>query len=325
MPKPAKPKRRSILAPYKDPTPRNSDKNRDCNPTTMPNPDKITSRPSPDADSHSPSSILTASKQEVLSLLHEIRSQQCTKDDLKQYSDAINSRFKEVDKQLVKTKKQLEANTNNIDTMQCRLTAVEENAATARFENELAKQRLLRNNLSIAGVPRTADECLKTIASEIFNILGCESTESCIDSCYRINNNAECGIFIVKIKAYELKHRILTTKTDKNLSLNDIDPLCQSDQPIYINNHVTPFFGKLMAEGRRAVKEKKIHSCWMSSNGPLLKVVADGKQLLFHSSAHLESIISEGQKTMAAAPRTAKRKRHDAPGSSTGNAPKSRK
>lgn len=317
----AKSKRRSILAPYRESSTRNRDINRDNTSLSMAAPSEnldpasIRSNLSTNSTANTPN-ILTASREEVISLLQEIRSHQCTKDDLKSYSNAINTKFKEVDKQL-------ETNTENIESMDNRLAALEIDAATARFETELGKQRLLRNNLSIVGVPRTSEECLETIATEIFRSLGCESAKTTIDSCYRINNNAECNIFIAKLKAYELKHHILAAKMDKRLSLKDIDRLCSSDQPIYINNHLTPFFGKLLADGRRAVKEKKIHSCWMSSNGPLLKLEVNGKQMNFYSAEHLATIIEDDQTSKVAVTKTSKRKRQD--GAIAGKAPKSKK
>lgn len=63
-----------------------------------------------------------------------------------------------------------------------------------------------------------------------------------------------------------------------------------------MNNHVTPFFGKLLAEGRRAVKDRKIHSVWLTRNGCTMRFEENGNELVYHSVKELdEMILSHGK------------------------------
>ena len=53
----------------------------------------------------------------------------------------------------------------------------------------------------------------------------------------------------------------------------------QVNAQIYLNNHVTPFFGRLLAAGRQATKDEIIHSCWIGTSGCLIKVKENDKPL----------------------------------------------
>lgn len=94
---------------------------------------------------------------------------------------------------------------------------------------------------------------------------------------------------------YDTKQNILAKKTTKSIVVKDINSNISSnaDSIIYINNHVTPFFGKLLAEGRKATKAKQIHSCWMSSIGAQLKFSEDGKHHLYTTAEQISELINK--------------------------------
>lgn len=188
----------------------------------------------------------------------------------------------------------MEVNANGILELGARVRTLEETVELVRFQAELNKQKLLRCSLCIVGVPRTSDECLKSIAAVIFRHVGYGVAFENIDACYRINNRIDCDTFIVKLKDVHAKRLILRAKFGKRLSLitSDTGYPCTLNRPIYINNHVTPFFGRLIAAGRKAIKEKRIHSCWMSAQGPVMKLeVNDKQQHVYYSVEHLTSTI----------------------------------
>lgn len=61
---------------------------------------------------------------------------------------------------------------------------------------------------------------------------------------------------------------------------------------MFINNHVTPFFGKLLAEGRKAVKAKKLHSVWLNKDGCYLRFAKKGKEFSYRSTKELNSLYN---------------------------------
>lgn len=101
-------------------------------------------------------------------------------------------------------------------------------------------------------------------------------------------------MFIVKINNFAVKQRILKAKINKDVRLRDVTNLNASDgNPlIFINNHVTPYFGKLLAEGRKAVKDKKIHSVWFNRNGCKLRLEANGPERVYRNMIEFNGLIS---------------------------------
>lgn len=227
-------------------------------------------------------------RNEVMELLVSIKKEQCTKADLKDYSDSINTKFNE-------TNARIDHNESKVTDLSTRVDRMESIVFNNLYESELNKQKLLRNNLSIMGVPKMKNEDLKITARNIFKFIGCDATPANIINCYRVDSNksSDAKIFIVKLNNYELKQEILKHKVQKAVKLKDIVSSHSSmeNQIIYINNHVTPFFGKLMSEGRKMQKVGKIHSVWLSSGGCQIKFSDDGPRFRYQSIDQLEEII----------------------------------
>ncbi len=235
-------------------------------------------------------SIIAYAKNEMMMLLKEIRnsqSSQCTKNDLMEYSQTINKQFVAMDKRV-------SSNTSTIKTMEDRIKTIETTLESNKHESELAKQSVLSRNLSIIGVPASENEDLKWIALSIFSNIGCKLTNKDIFSCYRIKKgNVFTDIFIVKINDFAVKNQILKSKVNKEVRLKDVMTIAFQGNPIiYVNNHVTPFFGKLLAEGRKAVKEKKIHSVWLTRQGCKLRFEENGVERIYCSTDELYGLIS---------------------------------
>lgn len=225
------------------------------------------------------------SNDDLRSLLLSIQKSQCTKDDMKSFTDSVNSKLVQIETKVTSQDAKIEA-------MNHRLDKCENQAASAQYQLELEKQRTLKNNVSIFGVCRMDEENLYQIVSSIFKQIGCTVTEQQIVKCYRINGNAN-NIIVTTLSDYELKQSILKVKAKKPVTLGDVIK-CNPDvssSVIYINNHVTPFFGKLLKEGRDAVKKGDIHSCWINSFGCQMKFDEDGKQHCYRSVEDLLGLI----------------------------------
>lgn len=65
-----------------------------------------------------------------------------------------------------------------------------------------------------------------------------------------------------------------------------------SSQLIYLNPHVTPHFSKLMARDRLAVKDKKLHSYYISTQGLMIKSSEEGPARAIVSFEQFYSILN---------------------------------
>lgn len=235
--------------------------------------------------------IVQLANDEMMVLLKEIRNSQsalCTKTDLHDYSNSITKKFGEVDQRV-------SSNTSAINSFASRLSKIESSLASSKYETEINKQHAIARNLSIMGIPPTDNEDLVSIAMSLFALVGCALARADIFGSYRVKNaNSSSNIVVVKLNDLSIKHRILKSKFGKELKLKDViqcNPR-NNNQVIYINNHVTPFFGKLLSEGRKAVKEKIIHSVWLSKDGCRLRFVADGEERGYRSVGALHDLTN---------------------------------
>lgn len=227
---------------------------------------------------------------DLRALLLSIKKSQCTKKDMKLYTETINSKLVDIESKISK-------HDDSIALVNKRLEKCENQAATAQFGMELEKQRSLKNNISVFGIGHKEGENLQQIILSLFQKIGCNVNEKQISSCYRLSGKGK-GIIIVKLSDYELKLNILKIKAKKPVTVGELlsDSTNDASDVIYINNHVTPFFGKLLQEGRKASKNGDIHSCWLNAFGCQLKFAEDGKQHMYRSIEELTSLIKGNMK-----------------------------
>lgn len=235
-------------------------------------------------------------KDEMLSLLKEIRDSQsslCTKDDLQEYGLSISKKFNDMDHRV-------SSNEASLQTVTSRISQIESSLARNNHDAELVKQNQIARNLSILGVPALPNEDLISIALKIFSLIGGEFTNSDIAECYRVQNRgSQTNIFIVILNSVATKFQILKLKSKKDLRLNDVisNNVTNDNPSIYVNNHTTPFFGKLLADGRKAVKNKQIHSVWLGKDGCRVRFEEKGKDQLYRNISELNALISHRNKS----------------------------
>lgn len=228
---------------------------------------------------------------EMNALLHTILKNQCTKDDFKDFSINVNHRLGCIEERL-------EGNDDKMMNMVKRMVDCEESTASIKYQMEFDRQRQLKENITVHGIPSTNNENLNELISKLLSKIDCEASASKIATSYRIRGN-NINIIVVKLADFETKQLILSTKQKHKLSLGDVMSNSKEPKtPLYINNHTTPFFGKLLAEGRKMIKTGKIHSCWLNNFGCQLKFTENGKNFNYKSLADLNKLIDgEGSKT----------------------------
>lgn len=227
---------------------------------------------------------------DIMAFLESMKKQQCTKDDLSKLETAMSSKIDEV-------KSTAEENTGKIRQLAKRLDKFETTANMSSYNNELQKQRQLKTNVCIMGIPPFEKELPIDTAASVFKAIECDISSASIATAYRTKGKA--SIIVVKLANYEDKIKILNAKASKIVRVSDIADCDASvaSNFVYVNNHVTPYFGKLLKEGRDAVKNKQIHSCWLSSSGCMLKLAEDGPSMGFNTSKEFQKIIKERPST----------------------------
>lgn len=192
-----------------------------------------------------------------------------------------------------------------------RLEKFETAANNTTYNSELQKQRQLKNNVCIMGVPSFEAESPITTAITVFKAVGCELSTSSIVSAYRTKGTS--SQIVVKLSNYDDKIKILNAKAKKVVRVSEIaicDPSVATNF-VFINNHVTPYFGQLLKEGRAAVKNRQIHSCWLSSSGCMLKLDEEGVSMNISTINELQKIIRDKASTSKSKQQEGKRNKPD--------------
>lgn len=260
------------------------------NEQTENSPNKSEANVSTESDDDGNKTVISSpSNSDLHKLLKQIVKDQCTKSDLKKMNEALSKNIESV---------QVKANTNeaSISELKKRLTRMEERQASAQYDSELWKQKQLRNNISIMGVPHVNDEITAEVAIDVFQALNCNIKPVEIESAHRTKQmNGKPGIIIVTFSNFDCKMEVLEAKSKKTVKVKDIvecsGPI--ANQFVYVNNHVTPFFGKLLFDGRQAVKNDKAFSCWYAATGCNIKFEENGKPLVYKNINELNVLIEK--------------------------------
>lgn len=239
------------------------------------------------SSSSSSSNKLPATQDEIyekLCAIHTLTSG--TDDKLAQYMEKNDLRADKAEKQTSSNTKQIKILSKKIDSM--------ERASIASTETtEKAKQQQLQNNITLMNVPVMENESLHGLVVSLGEALGVQMSNEDISAVYRVRNSKN-NLIVVKFKSFNIKSNIISRAKEGNLNLAsfmscDIEA---GNQQVFINHHVTPYFGKLQAIGRNAVKDKKIFSCWINSKGLMVKLSSDDAPRAFTTADTLITYIN---------------------------------
>lgn len=196
----------------------------------------------------------------------------------KSTSNTIDNYIRTNDAKVNKIESKQVLHTNRLDALELRVNQIYERTDSIANSNELLKQNFLKQNLTIVGIPREFGNDLNQIIFNIAALLKVKLNRNDIVNAYRINNS-KSGLIVVRFERMEIRNELLHIKQQTKITLGDLFEVNDDiigDQLIYLNPHVTPHFSKMMAKARIAVKEKNIHSYFISTQGLMIKSSPDG-------------------------------------------------
>lgn len=229
-----------------------------------------------------------ASGSDIMNILINIQKDtSSTNKKLDSYVSANNKKLENMSNMISK-------NNGEIAQLTEKVKSCEDLSNAVNFSFELQKQKQLRNNISINGIPFNVNENLNDIMSAIFKFLKIDVMTTDINAMYRVKGSR--NLIIVKFNSFDAKDKVMKARMEKEIKLNDIftadstSPSPGLEQTIYINNHSTPFFGRLLRHGRFEVKEKRLYACWITSNGFFVKKTENGSPLEVNSIDQLKNL-----------------------------------
>lgn len=203
-----------------------------------------------------------------------------------QKSAETDNRLSNNETQLQNIATEVTTQSSQLNAMQQRLDQLETTSTDRNYEYELEKQRHLKNNITIMGILAKDNKDLKKMVLNVFACVGVKVSPSSLLSVYR-----RSGMVVAKLCNYEDKTQIIMNKMKRKLCAKDADGRFSSDVPIFINNHTTPYFGRILQFGRNATRDKRIHSIRLTTKGCVMKQTTDGDEVVVKSVSHFISLL----------------------------------
>lgn len=222
-------------------------------------------------------------REPTLTDLYELLKMTASKKDMDEIKAEIRANNTETNEKIEKINERIDT-TEAISTIQSAKIEMLETSI------ERIKQEHLKNNICISGIPSELIEDNNTaeIVIAIANVLGIEINEENFVS-YSI---AQKKFIIVKMHKGEHKQALLSTiRTKKSLMIEEVFETNSNNQ-IYLNDHLTPYSNRLYQLARTAKKEGKIAT--VSSAGGQIKVRKQIKDIpiIITSDNKLQQVIN---------------------------------
>lgn len=173
-----------------------------------------------------------------------------------------------------------------------RLDDCELNISHLAYEMECIKQRQLKCNISISGIPVTANENLLDIFNSICTAINFNCTNENVAGIYRTTGRTKQSI-IVQLSNESIKFGIINAKKLKKsliieeLSLN----FNNATNEVMVNQQLTPYFGNLLYNARQAKHHGHIAECWFSMKGVHIKPTKNSNAVIIKSACELNAFI----------------------------------
>lgn len=188
---------------------------------------------------------------------------------------------KEIKTELTNVKSSCESNSAKLDEYKIRLAEVEKQlpdltrlqAKLDTVEGELSdlkqqfasKEQWSRlNNVEIKGVPLKKNENLFTIVENISKAVNYAFPKTCINYISRvpIQNSKEKLIIVSFINRYVKEDFVASARAKKSLKATEIG-FDDSQQKVYVNDHLTPEAKKLLTKTKLTLKQKGYLYVWV--------------------------------------------------------------
>lgn len=192
--------------------------------------------------------------------------------------DAIEKKFDVMDGKIAQVEVKVEFLNNDLEHVKGCLNDIQ--------------QKEIMQNVIIKGVPKKANEKeddLKLICLDIFRLLKLP-TINCVTKVRRVG---KVGLLLVTFGNLETKQMVLSAKRKTQISAQEIKlngaPLGQSNQLIYIDDHLTHFSNNLFHEARKLKTDLKAAFVWTKNGRIYLKQTSDSKPFVINSQLDIDT------------------------------------
>lgn len=149
-----------------------------------------------------------------------------------------------------------------------------------------------RNTLEIYGMPETANENTCELVKNIGRALDMEVKDEMIDACHRLKkppHQPSGGIIVKFVRRIDKDLFLQRRKVKRNLNVSDLG--MTGNEPIYVNQSLTPLRKLIFAEARKIRREKNYAFLWVDNMGNIKLKKHEG-----HKTIHVLNTIESVNK-----------------------------
>ncbi|XP_039291705.1 uncharacterized protein LOC120353119 [Nilaparvata lugens] len=173
-----------------------------------------------------------------------------------------------------------------------------ENAALKERVEDLEQYSRI-NMVEIRGLPQQPNEDLNSMVYNISSALGCQIGEDAIDVCHRLGRAGPEGpapVVVKFIRRTDKNTLLQKRRVKRDFSTRHIG--CNTDQPIYINECLSPSRRKLFSLARSAHKEHRFKFLWVRDCKILIRKQEKSPVIELKSSGQLDMLLSQSSFTI---------------------------
>lgn len=150
------------------------------------------------------------------------------------------------------------------------------------IKTEGDKQYSRNHNIIVNGIPETRNENLVDIAKALRKYIDAQIDKTDLQTIHRLTTHTKDNNkpIIIQFSNRMVRHNYLSKAKSRKPKLNNIFPDCAAN-PIYVNEHLTTFYKKLMQEAKsRVVNGQKTYKYVWFKNSKLLIRKTDNSQIV---------------------------------------------
>ena len=142
---------------------------------------------------------------------------------------------------------------------------------------EEIEQYSRRNNVEICGIPESVGENTETVVIKLSEKLGQNINNDDIDICHRVPLPEKSGKkqekpspIVVRFVRRKVRNELMASARARRIKANVINSQFSED-PIYVNEHLTPENKQLLGMSRTKKKQLKWAYCWVKDGKILMR------------------------------------------------------
>lgn len=208
--------------------------------------------------------------------------------ELKSTCDGTSGKLDELGTRL----EEVESKVAELDKLQETVIGLQTDLARMKFDLSNYEQRSRLNNVEIKGVPIKKDENLYSIIEAIGRKVhySCAKTQVNYIARVPIFNSNEKLIIVSFLNRYVKEDFIAAARADKGLSASDIG-FQGSSQRVYVNDHLSVEYKKLLSKVKIMAKEKYYEFVWVKHGKIHILKNNHSKVLIIRKESDLNKIV----------------------------------